>query len=136
MLWPPLHPKAIDDSNARLLKAHQLADAELIPPRWKTPHDVHITHYGKAHAWAVTIATHSKTPDKLTRRGTIVHTWTTSSLPAATVTKYSALQRVTDLRCVLPSVLVETGRTDAARETPTTLARLLGPCTSQLCAVK
>lgn len=127
MLWPPLNP--ILDRRAELNRDHALQCARLIrdrpqdiPPTWREndtlePRRVLLLHFPRAHVYGVASVYHEKAIAKLLRRGEIVEEAKAPNKFAGIVLKQLTLERVDDVRVIVPRELVPTGRTEVWLET-------------------
>lgn len=125
-LWPALD----ETSRARSELLHQAAirndelirnEPERVAPTWQKDltldsHEVHIVHYPKAHVYGVAVSNHPKTLPKLRRFGEILQTVTVPNKYAAIALKHEVLERMAQHRCIVPSRLVPSGRTEVWRE--------------------
>lgn len=125
--WPALDQGSRARAQAQLdvalaSLAMQRGDPARIPPTWHTtgaltPHQVHLVRYPAAHVYAVAVTSSPKTLQRLHRLGAqFLTTRKVATKWEAWTIKHTALEKVTDRRCIVPAAMIPVGRTDTFLE--------------------
>jgi hypothetical protein len=124
-LWPPADETTLYRS-ADTLRWARVArtNAADIGPTPKAledghtnPREVHLLHYPRGHVYGVAVTSTVDGVSKLQRRALIVQTITVPDKWAAEIVRETALELVTEHRCIAPREFVSSGRTETWYET-------------------